>query len=205
MNEAFKFETIENNIGIVTFDLKNEKVNKFSTLVMQELDGMLDDLAKKSELKCLLFMSAKKGIFIAGADINEIKDITDPKVGYEVSRKGQEVFNKIEKLPYPTIAVIDGACMGGGTELSLACKYRLASDNAKTKIALPEVNLGILPAWGGCTRLPKLIGLQRSLDIILTGKNLDGKRAQRSGVVDKVIPAEQVRETAIKFAKDVIA
>ncbi|MFC2088200.1 3-hydroxyacyl-CoA dehydrogenase NAD-binding domain-containing protein [Calditrichota bacterium] len=205
MSEAFKFETVENNIGIVTFDLKNEKVNKFSTPVMQELDKLLDDLAQKSDIECLLFMSAKKGIFIAGADINEIKDITDPKVGYEVGRAGQKVFNKIENLPFPTIAVIDGACMGGGTELSLACKYRLASDHPKTKIALPEVNLGILPAWGGCTRLPKLIGLQRSLDIILTGKNLIAKRAQRAGVVDKVIPMEQVKDAALKFAKDIIA
>jgi len=205
MSEAFILEIVEKNIGIVTFDLKDQKANKFSTPVMQELDKLLDELTKNTEIKCLLIMSAKNGIFIAGADIDEIKDITDPKVGYEVGRKGQEVFNKLEKLPYPTVAVIDGACMGGGTEMSLACKYRLASDHPKTKIALPEVNLGILPAWGGSTRLPRLIGLQRSLDIILTGKNLDGKRALRSGVVDKVIPKEQVYEKAIEFAKEVIA
>lgn len=205
MSEAFKFETVEKNIGIVTFDLKNEKVNRFNTQVMEELDKLLDQLAQNTELECLLFMSGKKGIFIAGADINEIKDITDPQKGYDVARAGQSVFNKIDKLPFPTVAVIDGACMGGGTELSLACKYRLATDNPKTKIAFPEVNLGILPGWGGCTRLPKLIGLQRSLDIILTGKNLIAKRAQRSGVVDKVIPKEQVKDAALKFAKDIIA
>ncbi len=205
MNNAFKFENIENNIGIVTFDLKGEKANKFNTPVMQELDKLLDEIALKTDLKCLLFMTAKKGIFIAGADINEIRDITDIDISYDVARKGQEVLNKIEKLPYPTIAVIDGACMGGGTELTLACKYRLASDSPKTKIALPEVNLGILPGWGGCTRLPKLIGLQRSLDIILTGRNMIPKKAQRSGVVDKIIPKEQVRESAVKFANDVIS
>ena len=204
MNNAFNFEMIENEIGILTFDLKDENVNKFNNATMIELNDKIDELSKNKEIKCLLFMSAKKGIFIAGADINEIKDITDPQQGYEVGKKGHEVFSKIENLPFPTIAVIDGASMGGGTELSLACKYRIASDNPKTKIALPEINLGILPGWGGSTRLPKLIGLQRSLDIILTGKNLIPKRALRSGVIDKVIPKELVKEAAIAFAKDVI-
>ena len=204
MSEAFKFEMIENEIGILTFDLKDEKVNKFNTATMLELNEKIDELSKNTDIKCLLFMSAKKGIFIAGADINEIKDITDPKQGYEVGKRGHEVFNKIEKLPFPTLAVIDGASMGGGTELSLACKYRIASDNPKTKIALPEINLGILPGWGGSTRLPRLIGLQRGLDIILTGKNLIPKLALRAGVIDKVIPKELVKEAAIAFAKDVI-
>ncbi len=204
MKNAFQLEILDNSIGLLTFDLPGEKVNKFSAPVMQELDNLLDDLAQNSDLKCLMIMSAKKGIFIAGADIKEIVDITDPEAGFMVSQKGHEVFGKIASLPYPTIAVIDGACMGGGTEMSLACTYRLATDNPKTKIALPEVNLGIFPGWGGTQRLPRLIGLQRSLDIILTGRSLDGLRAYRQGVVDKVIPKEQVRETAFKFALDVV-
>ncbi len=205
MKNAFHLEILDNNIGLLTFDLPGEKVNKFSAPVMQELDILLDDLAQNSDLKCLMIMSAKKGIFIAGADIKEIVDITDPEAGFMVSQKGHEVFGKIASLPYPTIAVIDGACMGGGTEMSLACTYRLATDNPKTKIALPEVNLGIFPGWGGTQRLPRLIGLQRSLDMILTGRNLDGMRAYRQGVVDKIIPKEQVKETALKFAQDVVS
>jgi 3-hydroxyacyl-CoA dehydrogenase / enoyl-CoA hydratase / 3-hydroxybutyryl-CoA epimerase len=204
MKNAFNFKMIENEIGILTFDYPDSKANKFNTATMAELNEKIDEIAKKSEIKCLLFMSAKSSIFIAGADISEIKDITDPQQGYEVGKKGHEVFNKIEHLPFPTVAVINGASMGGGTELSLACNYRIASDNPKTKIALPEINLGILPGWGGSTRLPKLIGLQRSLDIILTGKNLIPKRALRTGVIDKIIPKEMVKEAAIAFAKDVI-
>jgi 3-hydroxyacyl-CoA dehydrogenase/enoyl-CoA hydratase/3-hydroxybutyryl-CoA epimerase len=204
MSHAFQFELLDNNIGILTFDLPNEKVNKFSTPVVEELVSILDDLHQNKEIKCLLITSGKKRIFIAGADIKEIVDIYDAETGYQVSRKGHEVFNKIASLPYPTIAVIDGACMGGGTEMSLACTYRLATDNPNTKIALPEVNIGIFPGWGGSQRLPRLIGLQRSLDVILTGRTLDGRRAHRYGIADKLIPKEQVKEAAYKFALDVI-
>lgn len=204
MKNAFNFDMIENEIGILTFDYPDSKANKFNTESMTELNEKIDEIAKNKDIKCLLFMSAKNNIFIAGADINEIKDITDPEQGYKVGKKGHDIFRKIENLPFPTVAVINGACMGGGTELSLACKYRIASDHPKTKIALPEVNLGILPGWGGSTRLPKLIGLQRSLDIILTGKNLIPKKALRAGVIDKIIPKELVKEAAIAFAKDVI-
>ena len=204
MSEAFKFEIIENEIGILTFDYPDSKANKFNTATVTELNEKLDELASNKDIKCLLFMSAKETIFIAGADIDEFEEVNDPQLGYEIGKKGHAVFNKIENLPFPTVAVINGACMGGGTEMSLACKYRIASDHPKTKIALPEVNLGIIPAWGGSTRLPKLIGLQRSLDIILTGKNLIPKKALRSGVIDKIIPKEMIREAAIAFALDVI-
>ncbi len=205
MGHAFKLEIVEKNIGVLTFDLSGEKVNKFSTPVMQELDEMLESIATNTDLECLLIYSAKKNIFIAGADIKEIENIYDPDEGYKVSRIGQDIFNKISKLPYPTIAVINGACMGGGTEMALACTYRLASDDPKTKIALPEVNIGVFPGWGGTQRLPALIGLQRSLDIILTGRNLDAKRALRSGVIDKIVPKEMVLETGMQFARDVLA
>jgi 3-hydroxyacyl-CoA dehydrogenase/enoyl-CoA hydratase/3-hydroxybutyryl-CoA epimerase len=204
MSNAFNLEILEQNIGLLTFDLPNEKVNKFSTPVVEEFDALLSDLQTRSDLKCLLIQSGKKGIFIAGADIKEIVDIYDPEAGYRVSRLGQGVFTKITALPFPTIAVINGACMGGGTEMSLACTYRLATDHPKTKIALPEVNIGIFPGWGGTQRLPRLIGLQRSLDVILTGRNLDGLRAYRYGIVDKVIPKELVKEASLNFALDVV-
>jgi len=204
MEKSFKLEKKDDGIGILYFDLPGEKVNKFSTAVMLELSDITKTL-QSEDLKCLLLMSRKKGIFIAGADVSEIKDITDPETGYEAGRRGQEIFKAFGELPYPTISVIDGACMGGGLELSLACTYRLASDSPKTKIAFPEVNLGILPAWGGCTRLPKLIGIQRALDVILTGRNLNAKRALRSGVVDKIIAAEWAGEKAIEFAREIIA
>ena len=205
MSKAFSFEKIEDSIGILTFDLPDEKVNKFNTKTMQELSDQIEQLKQMQDIKCLLFMSKKPGIFIAGADINEIEQITDENIGYEVGRKGQNVFAELGKLPFPTVAVIDGASMGGGTELALNCTYRIATDSKKTKIGLPEVNLGLLPGWSGTTRLPRMLGLQRALDIILTGRHMDAKRAYRSGVVDKIIAAEWIQDKAIEFAKEVIA
>jgi len=205
MSKAFTFETVEDSIGILYFDSQEEKVNKFNTMVMQELSEQLDVLKDKTDLKCMLFMSKKPGIFIAGADVNSIKDLTDEKEGYEVARIGQEVFGKMGELPFPTVAVIDGACMGGGIEISLNCTYRIASDHKKTILAFPEVTLGILPGWGGTTRLPRLIGLQRAMDMILTGKRLNAKRALRAGLVDKIIAAEWVQEKAMEFAKEVVS
>jgi len=205
MASAFSLEMADSGIGILYFDLPGEKVNKFSTPVMEELAVKIEELKSKRAIKCLLVMSKKPGIFIAGADVHEIEAINDAQTGYEVGRKGQTIFTNFEKLPFPKVAVIDGACMGGGTELSLCCDYRLASDSPKTKIALPEVNLGILPGWGGTQRLPKLVGLQRALDIILSGKNLNAKRAWKTGLVDKIIPAEWVMEQALAFAAEVLA
>ncbi len=205
MSQAFKLEVPEEGIGILYFDLPGEKINKFSTSVMEELSGWIDELKKRNDLKALLLMSKKPGIFIAGADVKEIEQITDEQTGYEVGRKGQEIFTRFEQLPFKKIAVIDGACMGGGTELSLCCDFRLASDHPKTKIALPEVTLGILPGWGGTQRLPRLVGLQNALDVILSGRNLRPRQAYRYALVDKIIPAEWALEKSIEFAREVLA
>ena len=205
MSTAFQLETIEDHLAILWFDLPDEKVNKFNAAVMQELSEQLDELRQRDDIRCLLLMSKKPGIFIAGADVNAIKDLRDEEEGYRVARQGQEIFGKVEQLPFPTVAVIDGACMGGGTELSLCFTYRIATDSKKTKIAFPEVNLGILPGWGGTQRLPRLIGLQRAMDMILTGRSVDAKRALRSGLIDTIIAAEWVREKAIAFAREVIS
>ncbi|HID38898.1 MAG TPA: hypothetical protein EYP36_05230 [Calditrichaeota bacterium] len=205
MPKAFFLEDLQDNISVLYFDLQGESVNKFSTPVMKELGKVTDELEKRSDIRCLLFMSRKPGIFIAGADVNEIKDLRDEAKGYEVARQGQDIFKRFGELPFITISVIDGACMGGGTEISLACDYRLATEHPKTKIALPEVNLGILPGWGGTSRLPRMVGLQRALDMILTGRNYDAKRAWKNGVVDKVIPHEWALEKALEFAKEILA
>lgn len=205
MSKAFSFEKVEDSVGILNFDLQGEKVNKFNTENMRAFSDQLDQLQTMKDIKCLLFMSNKPDIFIAGADIKEMIHIKDENEGYEVARRGQKVFAKMTQLPFPSVAVIDGACMGGGTEISLNCTYRLATDNDKTKIAFPEVNIGLLPGWSGTTRLPRLIGLQRTLDIILIGRRLNAKRALRYGLVDKIIAKEWVREKAIEFAKEVVS
>jgi len=203
---AFRFE-VEDNLGILTLDTSNEKVNILSTPVMQELNKFLDELNSRTDLKALILLSGKEGNFIAGARIEEIENITDPKDGAEKAAMGQAVFGKIAALPFPTIAVIDGACVGGGLELVLACDYRLARDSEKTRIGLPEIRLGIIPGFGGTQRLPRLIGIQRALDFILTGKLVDAQRAYRAGVVDRVIPKEfpmqQLRRLGVGFAQEI--
>ncbi|MFI5182042.1 MAG: 3-hydroxyacyl-CoA dehydrogenase NAD-binding domain-containing protein [Thermoanaerobaculia bacterium] len=187
-------------LGILFFDTPGEKVNKYSAGVLREFDALLDDLAKRSEIKALLFVSSKPDIFIAGADVNEIAKADGPLVAEGV-RFGQKVFGKIANLPYPTVAAIDGACLGGGCETVLAMDWRLASDSKKTQIGLPEIKLGILPAWGGCSRLPRVIGLAGALEIILAGKTVDGKRAKRMGLADEVVPRSILLEEAKKFTR----
>jgi 3-hydroxyacyl-CoA dehydrogenase/enoyl-CoA hydratase/3-hydroxybutyryl-CoA epimerase len=176
----------QSEIAVLTFDLPNEKVNKLSTPVMTELKAHIENL-KSSSYKMVVFKSAKPKIFIAGADIEEIRALkTKEEVEAAVSQ-GQDIFNMIEDLPMPTMALINGACAGGGCELILACDYRIASEDSSTRIGLPETQLGILPGFGGCVRLPRVVGLQAALDVILAGKLLNAKKAQKIGLVDFVV------------------
>jgi 3-hydroxyacyl-CoA dehydrogenase/enoyl-CoA hydratase/3-hydroxybutyryl-CoA epimerase len=198
--------SVENQIARLVFDFPNEKFNKLSTPVMQSLNQAIDWMqANASSIKACVITSAKDGIFIVGADIDEIKNITDAAQGEKGAAAGQAIFSKLEKLPFPVVCVINGACMGGGTELSLACHYRLATDSPKTKIGLPEVMLGIVPGFGGTQRLPRLIGLQRSLPLILSGKTLDGVRAYKSAIVDKVIPTSFYERYVDEFVNELLA
>ena len=175
--------TEKETITFLTIDVPGEKINTLTTPVMKELSQTLTDLSEKS-LNALVIQSAKPNIFIAGADINEIKDITDPDDAFNKARNGQAVLDQLAALPFPTIAAIQGACLGGGCELALACDYRIASDSTATLIGLPEVNLGIIPGFGGTQRLPKLIGLQRALPLILQGKPVSAKKAYRLKLID---------------------
>ncbi len=197
---SFRLAVEPDGLGLVFFDTPGEKVNKYSASVLRELDGFLDDLAKRTDLKALVLVSSKPDIFIAGADVTEIATAA-PGLVAEGVRFGQRVFGKLANLPYPTVAAIDGACVGGGCETTLAMDWRLASDSKKTQIGLPEIKLGILPAWGGCSRLPRIAGLPAALDVILGGKTLDAKRAKRAGFVDEVVPQPILLETAKKFAR----
>jgi 3-hydroxyacyl-CoA dehydrogenase/enoyl-CoA hydratase/3-hydroxybutyryl-CoA epimerase len=166
---------------------------------MQRLNLILDELSKRKP-RAVIFISGKPGIFIAGADINELGKIRDASHGELLSREGHRIFAKIERLGVPTVAAIDGACLGGGCELSLACRYRVATDHPKTQIGLPETQLGIIPGWGATQRLPRLIGLRAALDIICAGKSVGADKARRIGLVDAVVPNVVLRETAKQFA-----
>ena len=180
----------EGNYAVLTFDLMDEKVNKLSSYVLKEFDDALDILSKREGLKLLVIKSAKKDIFIAGADIKEIENITTEEEARAVVSQGQAIVTKLTKMPFQSLSVIDGACMGGGTELALACTFRIASDSSKTKIGLPEVNLGIFPGFGGTQTLPKLVHLPMALDLILSGRALGGKQALKAGLVDDCYPKE---------------
>lgn len=193
----------QGDIAVVEFDLVGEKVNKFSTPVMMRLQEVLNEL-KRSSYKAVIFKSNKPKIFIAGADIEEIKGMTTKEQFEAAVKGGQEIMNQVEDLPMPTIAAVHGACMGGGCEFILACDYRIASEESSTKIGLPEIQLGILPGFGGTQRMPRAIGLQAALDIILAGKSVNAKKALKIGLVDKMVHPNLLMDQAMKWAKEII-
>lgn len=182
----------------VTFDLQEQKINKLSSEVMSELCKLLKDI-KLLPQQIVCFESAKKDIFIAGADIEELQQINSPEMARDKARLGQNIFKQIAALPQTTVAIIDGACVGGGCELALACDFRLASDNPKSKIGLPEVKLGIIPGWGGTQRLPPLVGLPEALSMILPGKIISASKAYRIKLLDKVLSTVQFFEQKENF------
>ena len=186
-------------VATLTFDSPEERINKLDSAALLELKEQLDDLAKNNAIKLLVFRSAKKDIFIAGADINEIKNLLNEEQAYKEIRTGQLIINDISKLPFPTLAIINGVCLGGGCELALACTYRIATDNLNAIIGLPEVNLGIIPGFGGCVRLPKLIGLQAALQLILSAKPVPPKKALRLKLVDHLYNHELEERSVTDF------
>jgi 3-hydroxyacyl-CoA dehydrogenase/enoyl-CoA hydratase/3-hydroxybutyryl-CoA epimerase len=197
---AFRLEVGEDGLAVLTFDLPGEKVNKFTREVLAELSTLLVRLSREPRARALLIRSGKPDVFIAGADVREFTRAR-PEEAAEGARRGQAIFEQLAHLPYPTVAAINGACLGGGTELALACDHRLMSDSPKAKIGLPEVRLGLFPAWGGSTRLPRLVGLPAALDLILTGKQLDARRARKIGLVDEAVPAPIFDRYAIDFSR----
>ncbi len=196
---AFRIERA-GDLAIVWFDLPGEKVNKFSTTVMAEFAGVVDELEHDGDIKRVIIASGKPSIFIAGADVSEFSRATSEEQAREYTRFGQQTIHRFSKLPQVTVAAINGAALGGGCELSISCDYRVMSDSPRAQIGLPETKLGIFPAWGGVTKLPRLIGLPAALDIILNGKTLDGKRAKKIGLVDEVVPAAILLDVARQFA-----
>lgn len=203
MKEAIKIVD-RGEIALVEWDLPGEKVNKLSSPVMERLKEVLDEL-KDSKYKVAVMVSRKKNIFIAGADIEEIKNLKTKEEFLPKLQSAHEIFNSLEDHPVTFIAAIDGACLGGGCEMVLACDYRIGSDSSSTKIGLPEVQLGILPGFGGCVRLPRVVGLQASLDIILAGKSVPGKKAKKIGLIDECVPAPIIEKRALEIAEEVVA
>ncbi len=188
---ALTLEVDGDGVACLTFDDPAARHNILSTSLMATLDARLAEIeerARDGAVHALVVRSGKSGSFIAGADIREIAGITDPARGAAGAREGQRIFARLAALPLPTIAAIGGTCLGGGTELALACDRRIAADDDATRIALPEVRLGIIPGFGGTTRLPRLVGVRAAAELIVTGRAVSARRAERIGLVDERVP-----------------
>jgi len=178
--------------------------NTLSRAGIDDLERALAAIAAEPGVKALVLSSAKTGHFVAGADIDEIGAIADAAEATRLAARAQEVFGRLERLPFPSFALIHGTCLGGGLELALACHYRIAVDAPSTRIGLPEVNLGIVPGFGGSQRLPRLIGPAKALPLILSGSRLPAAVALRRGVVDAVVPPEGAMQVALRLVGQVL-
>src|SRR5712692_4615754 len=190
----WRWEKDREGLAWLTFDKQGESANTFSRQALNELSVSLSEI-KTASPKGLVIRSAKDG-FIAGADVEEFTRFKSPGEAMSFVRLGWDVFQQLRELPFPTTAMVNGFCMGGGVELALACRYRVALDDPKTRFALPEVMLGIMPAWHGVQWLPKLVGPAAALDMLLTGKSVDARRAKRMGLVDEAVPLRILENTA---------
>ncbi len=188
-NSAFTLTIDDKQLAWLTIDVPNEKMNTLQAAFADEMSAIFSQLdAHASTLKGLILRSAKPDNFVAGADVRMLDACQSAKQASDLARQGQTLFQQLADLPYPVVAAIHGPCLGGGLELALACDYRVCTDADITRIGLPEVQLGLLPGSGGTQRLPRLIGVLPALDLILTGKQLRGKKAYKLGVVDACVP-----------------
>ena len=187
---------------VVTLDVPGEKVNTLGRPVMEEVDALISDIEARPEVKGVVLRSGKPDNFIAGADIKEFTGIRSALEGETLSRSAQGVIGRLESSRVPVVAAIHGSCMGGGLETVLCCRYRIASDDPKTVLGVPEVNLGIIPGMGGTQRLPRLVGLATALDLIVTGRSVKATRALRAGIVDEVVPPAALLTAARRAVLD---
>jgi 3-hydroxyacyl-CoA dehydrogenase / enoyl-CoA hydratase / 3-hydroxybutyryl-CoA epimerase len=196
---AWKVERDADSILWLTLDKPGTSANVLSSTVLLELNSVLDQAASNPP-RALVVISGKKSGFIAGADIKEFTGITDEEAGFRLIHAGQEVLNRLEALPFPTVAAIQGFALGGGLELALACRYRVAVNDERLSLGLPEVQLGIHPGFGGTIRTVRLIGVRPAMEMMLQGKPVRADKALRLGLVDKLVPADQLRAAAKEMA-----
>jgi 3-hydroxyacyl-CoA dehydrogenase/enoyl-CoA hydratase/3-hydroxybutyryl-CoA epimerase len=198
------FEVTSEGVAVVLLDVQGESMNTLSTKVSDDLRTICAKLESDDAIRAAVIGSAKKGSFVAGADINMLADASTVEEAEKLSRDGQEGMARIEalysKLGKPVVAAIDGPALGGGLELALACSMRICSNSPKTIMAVPEVQLGLLPGAGGTQRLPRLVGVAKGLDMMLTGRNIRAKKARSMGLVDEVVPASILLDVAKKRA-----
>lgn len=191
---------VEDQVAVITFDIEGEAVNTLSPSISQEFEALMTKAAADTSAKAIVFVSGKKDSFIAGAKIDFLATIKTTADALTLVKQGHAGFDRLDAFEKPVVAAIHGVCLGGGLEWALACDYRVATDSPKTSIGLPEVQLGLIPGAGGTQRLPRLIGAQAALDLILTGKALKAKKALKLGVVDEVVPQPILKEIARRRA-----
>ena len=194
---------VRDGLAVLTFDRPNSKVNILASPAMLAFDNLLSRIEEgiaQGEVRTLLIRSAKPDNFIAGADLDELEAFGDAVGTTEISRRGQQIFFRLEHLRVPTIAAINGTCVGGGLELALACRFRIASDARAARLGLPETRLGLCPGLGGSVRLPRLVGLTTALDMILSGRQISVVRALKIGLVDRVFDAHAFDDVALDIA-----
>lgn len=194
--KAFSLKIDEQNIAWLAIDVPNEKMNTLQAAFADEMKAIFAQLKDTSGVKGMIIHSLKPDNFVAGADVRMLESCTTASEAEALAKQGQDLFQQLSDLPYPVVAAIHGPCLGGGLELALACDYRVCTDSDKTRLGLPEVQLGLLPGSGGTQRLPRLIGLLPSLDLILTGKQLRAKKAKKLGVVDACVPETVLLDVA---------
>src|SRR5438046_3949544 len=188
---------IDDSICVLAFDRPEAGANIFDDAALSDLDQQLDFIEGEDSLEGVVILSAKKSIFIAGADLKTLLHQEQTGEMRAFIAEGQRIFNRLAALKIPTCAAIHGACAGGGYEITLACDWQIASDDPATRIGLPETTLGLIPAWGGCTRLPRLIGAEKAAEVILKGKLYGAAEALKLGLIDEVVPREKLLEAEI--------
>ncbi len=201
MSKTWHYGKPEDGILRVRIEREDRPVNALSRAILEELANLVEHIKSDPSIQGVLFFSGKPGNFIVGADVTELKDLQGSAAALEISQFGQKVFQDLEDLTVPTVALISGACLGGGLEFALACNYRIADEHRKTLLGLPEVKLGLIPGWGGTVRLPRLIGLFDALPLILTGKMLNGYQARSRGLIHDVVPTEALPFVGEKILK----
>ena len=199
-NSAFTLVRQENGIAHLVMDVVDDTMNTLKAEFAEQVSDVLAEIKSDASITGVVLCSGKTDSFVAGADINMINDCKSKEEVIALARQGHLIFSQLEQLNVPIVAAINGACLGGGLELAMACHARVCSDNPKTALGLPEVQLGLLPGGGGTQRLPKLVGIQKALDMMLTGKQLRAKQALKAGLVNDVVPNSILIATAEKMA-----
>ncbi|MGL5161519.1 MAG: enoyl-CoA hydratase-related protein, partial [Plesiomonas shigelloides] len=197
---AFSLTVRDDGVGVLTMDVPGDSVNTLKAEFGEQIRAILSDLKNRNDVRGLVLISGKTDSFVAGADISMLAACRSADEAATLSRQGHAVMAELEALPFTVVAAIHGACLGGGLELALACHARVCTEHDKTQLGLPEVQLGLLPGSGGTQRLPRLIGVAKALDLMLTGRSVRAKSARKMGLVDDVVPPSILLQAAAELA-----